>query len=118
MANTKNQINEAKSINLSLHYLEQVIVSLRVNARQNASASRNGSDANFKGGHVPYRNSVLTNMLRDSLGGNCKSCFLLTISPEAQHFEETVSTCRYVLRFISLLVSFHHIIAMVNFLNS
>jgi kinesin family protein 11 len=34
-------------------------------------------------------------MLRDSLGGNCKSCFLLMISTEKMHFEETVATCRF-----------------------
>ena len=97
MANTKVQITEAKSINLSLHYLEQVIVSLRGNARSNAATiQRFGADASLKAGHIPYRNSVLTNMLRDSLGGNCKSSFLLTISAEGTHFEETVSTCRFV----------------------
>lgn len=34
-------------------------------------------------------------MLRDSLGGNCRSSFLLTISPCKLHFEETVATCRF-----------------------
>lgn len=86
MTNTVESIKEAKSINLSLHFLEQVILCLREQASQNRAA-----------GHVfiPYRNSVLTNMLRDSLGGNCKSSFLLTISAEKQHFEESVATCRF-----------------------
>lgn len=81
-------IKEAKSINLSLHYLEQVIVTLRENLHQNKLTSK-------KTAFVPYRNSILTNMLRDSLGGNCKSCFLLTITPKKSHFEETVATCRF-----------------------
>jgi hypothetical protein len=44
---------------------------------------------------VPYRNSVLTSVLRDSLGGNCKTCFVLALSAERLHFEETISTCRF-----------------------
>jgi hypothetical protein len=49
-------------------------------------------------GHVPYRNSLLTSVLRDSLGGNCHTCFLATISPETAFLEETVSTCRFAVR--------------------
>lgn len=79
---------EAKSINLSLHFLEQVIVYLREQAQQHRPT-------NSKNPFIPYRNSTLTNMLRDSLGGNCKSSFLLTISTEKIHFEETVATCRF-----------------------
>jgi kinesin family protein 6/9 len=82
-ANTKGAVTEAKSINLSLHYLEQVVVYLREQAN---SAQQQ---------HIPYRNSVLTNMLRDSLGGNCRSCFVMTLSLDKDHFSETISTCRY-----------------------
>ena len=120
MPNSQALVKEAKSINLSLHFLEQVIVSLRDNMKSlnngnsigsghdrgsgdnrpsTATSSKNNSNGNSGGnsGHpfVPYRNSVLTNMLRDSLGGNCKSSFLLTISQERIHFEETVATCRF-----------------------
>jgi kinesin family protein 6/9 len=31
--------------------------------------------------HIPYRNSVLTMVLRDSLGGNCRTCFVMTLNP-------------------------------------
>jgi hypothetical protein len=127
MTNTKGLIKEAKAINLSLHFLEQVIVSLRdqtlqmkqqqaSNALANAAAAAaaaSGSNgtapsatttaaaasaaALAKGPRtfIPYRNSVLTNMLRDSLGGNCRSSFILTVSPEVFHFEESVATCRF-----------------------
>ena len=88
--NSKTLIDEAKSINLALHYLEQVIVSLRDEARlQTKTFSKT------KSGHIPYRNSLLTSMLRDSLGGNCQSCFILTISPERINFEESISTLRF-----------------------
>lgn len=87
--NSKILIEEAKSINLALHYLEQVIVSLRDEARQQSKSKSKAIS------HIPYRNSLLTSMLRDSLGGNCQSCFILTISPERSNFEETVSTLRF-----------------------
>ncbi|GLV35272.1 Kinesin-like protein at 64D [Carabus blaptoides fortunei] len=76
------QLVDAKQINLSLHYLEQVIIAL--------------SDA--KRVHVPYRNSVMTTVLRDSLGGNCLTAMLATFSIEPRNFEETISTCKFAQR--------------------
>ncbi|XP_043467056.1 kinesin heavy chain-like [Leptopilina heterotoma] len=75
-------LTEAKHINLSLHYLEQVIVCL---GQQNAN-------------HIPYRNSLLTAILRDSLGGNCLTTMLATLSLSIHNLEETVSTCRFAQR--------------------
>lgn len=62
-------LREAKHINLSLHYLEQVIVALH----EKAQAKRS---------HVPYRNSMMTSILRDSLGGNCRTSMIATIAAE------------------------------------
>lgn len=61
---------EAKYINMSLHHLEHVIVSL--------------SEKNRK--HVPYRNSMMTSVLRDSLGGNCMTTMIATCSVESKNF--------------------------------
>lgn len=74
-------LKEARFINLSLHYLEHVIVSL-----------------NEKKAHVPYRNSLMTMVLRDSLGGNCKTRMVATISAEEPDLEESISTCRFAQR--------------------
>jgi kinesin family protein 6/9 len=49
------QLNEAQHINKSLSFLEQVVLALSEKNRE----------------YVPYRQTVLTNFLRDSLGGNC-----------------------------------------------
>jgi len=105
MANSKDAIVEAKAINLSLHFLEQVIVTLReqhhnsptnnTNPTAGTATGPNSTTSNTTVQYIPYRNSVLTNLLRDSLGGNCRSSFLLTISPEKLHFEESVATCRF-----------------------
>ena len=94
MQNNKGQRKEAKSINLSLHHLEKVILALREGA-SNSNINRTNASMTGAPTHIPYRNSVLTNVLRDSLGGNCKSCFLLTLSLDKLHFEETISTCRF-----------------------
>ncbi|XP_072266412.1 kinesin-like protein KIF6 [Pyxicephalus adspersus] len=75
-------LTEAKYINLSLHYLEQVIIAL---------AERNRS-------HIPYRNSMMTSVLRDSLGGNCMTTMIATLSMEKRNIDESISTCRFAQR--------------------
>jgi kinesin family member 18/19 len=49
-------------------------------------------------GHVPYRNSKLTRLLKFSLGGNCKTVMIVCVSPSSQHFDETQNTLRYANR--------------------
>ncbi|XP_058214958.1 kinesin-like protein KIN-5D [Rhododendron vialii] len=49
-------------------------------------------------GHVPYRDSNLTRLLRDSLGGETKTCMIATISPSVYCLEETLSTLEYAYR--------------------
>ncbi|KAA0192208.1 Kinesin protein [Fasciolopsis buskii] len=51
--------------------------------------------ASKKSGYVSYRDSVLTWLLRDSLGGNAMTAMLATISPSARHMEETLATLNY-----------------------
>ncbi|KAL4537858.1 hypothetical protein Ndes2526B_g04278 [Nannochloris sp. 'desiccata'] len=48
--------------------------------------------------HVPYRDSKLTRLLRDSLGGKTKTCIIATIAPTVQCQEETLSTLDYAHR--------------------
>ena len=48
--------------------------------------------------HVPYRNSMLTSVLRDSLGGNCKTIMIANLSTDLENEEETISTARFALR--------------------
>ena len=76
---------EATYINKSLHYLELVIVALH--------EARKGTRT-----HIPYRNSIMTSVLRDSLGGNCKTSMIATINPELEHTNESISTCRFAQR--------------------
>lgn len=78
-------LNEAKHINLSLTYLEQVIIALHEKNLGNRT-------------HVPYRNSLMTTILKDSLGGNCKTVMIATMSTEIENYEETLSTARFAQR--------------------
>ena len=75
-------LKEATFINKSLSFLEQVVIALSSTVRD----------------HIPYRQSRLTNLLRDSLGCNCKTVMVANIWPEATHLEETVSTLKFATR--------------------
>ncbi|KAF4084312.1 hypothetical protein AMELA_G00127240 [Ameiurus melas] len=75
-------LTEAKYINLSLHYLEQVITAL---------SEKNRS-------HIPYRNSMMTSVLRDSLGGNCMTTMIAMVSVDKRNVDESISTCRFAQR--------------------
>lgn len=51
-----------------------------------------------KQNHVPYRDSKLTRLLQDSLGGNTKTVMIAAISPADYNFDETLTTLRYASR--------------------
>jgi kinesin family member 18/19 len=55
-------------------------------------------DKTKKGFFVPFRDSKLTRMLKDSLGGNCKTVMIATISPSSSQYEETINTLKYANR--------------------
>lgn len=48
--------------------------------------------------HIPYRDSKLTRLLEDSLGGNCKTTFMAMISPSVDAFSESLSTLKFAHR--------------------
>lgn len=75
-------LKEAMYINKSLTFLEQVIIALSDKKRD----------------HIPYRQSKLTHVLRDSLGGNCNTLMIANIWGEKEHIEETISTLRFATR--------------------
>ena len=53
-----------------------------------------------KGDHIPFRDSVLTWLLRENLGGNSKTAMLAAISPADINYDETLSTLRYADRLV------------------
>ena len=76
---------EAGSINQSLLTLGRVINALSDSKKGNKNLSP----------HIPFRESKLTRLLQDSLGGNTKTALIATISPAKVHLEETISTLEY-----------------------
>ena len=76
------RMKEAIEINLSLSALGNVI-----------SALVDGNSS-----HVPYRDSKLTRLLQDSLGGNTKTVMIAVVSPADYNYEESLSTLRYASR--------------------
>ncbi|KAM9110716.1 kinesin-like protein KIF17 isoform 3-T3 [Megaptera novaeangliae] len=79
---TGERLKEATKINLSLSALGNVISAL--------------VDGRCK--HIPYRDSKLTRLLQDSLGGNTKTLMVACLSPADNNYDETLSTLRYANR--------------------
>lgn len=48
--------------------------------------------------HVPYRDSKLTRLLKDSLGGNCRTVMIAAVSPSGLTYEDTYNTLKYANR--------------------
>ncbi|XP_076450094.1 kinesin-like protein KIF3B [Babylonia areolata] len=79
---TGDRLKEATKINLSLSALSNVISAL----------------VDSKTTHIPYRDSKLTRLLQDSLGGNSKTTMVANIGPADYNFDETITTLRYANR--------------------
>ncbi|GAA5870165.1 hypothetical protein JCM16303_001913 [Sporobolomyces ruberrimus] len=85
-SNTKNRgerLTEGANINRSLLALGNCI---------NALCDSRGR------GHIPYRDSKLTRLLKQSLGGNCKTVMIVCVSPSSFHYDETHNTLQYANR--------------------
>ena len=76
------RLKEANNINLSLSALGNVI----------------GALTSKRKSHIPYRDSKLTRLLQDSLGGNTKTLMMAAVSPADYNLEETLSTLKYASR--------------------
>lgn len=91
---TGARLKEGANINRSLTTLGKVIAALAIasSATEPAKGAKKSKAANLDS-FVPYRDSVLTWLLKDSLGGNSKTAMIAAISPA--DYEETLSTLRY-----------------------
>jgi len=78
---TGARLKEGSNINRSLSTLGNVIAAL--------------AEGGKKAKHVPYRDSTLTKLLKNALGGNSKTVMIAALSPADINFEETLSTLRY-----------------------
>ncbi|XP_071051018.1 kinesin-like protein Klp68D isoform X2 [Onthophagus taurus] len=78
---TGDRLKEASKINKALSSLGNVIYALAENSA-----------------HIPYRDSKLTRLLQDSLGGNSKTIMIANIGPASMNYDETIITLRYAYR--------------------
>ncbi|GAB1609860.1 kinesin-like protein KIF3B [Argonauta hians] len=79
---TGDRLKEATKINLSLSALGNVISAL----------------VDGKSSHIPYRDSKLTRLLQDSLGGNARTVMVANIGPASYNYDESITTLRYANR--------------------
>ncbi|CUG90327.1 kinesin, putative, partial [Bodo saltans] len=106
---TGQNLKEAASINKSLFTLGQVIDALSANnnntnnadgkiliPRRNSASSGCGSTSSYL--LPPYRESLLTKLLRNSFGGNSKTTLIATVSPTQWHKQQTLQTLQYAAR--------------------
>lgn len=75
-------LTEAGHINGSLFVLSRVIQALNKKARGIQE-------------HIPYRDSMMTMMLRDSIGGNCLTRMVATVHGNQRNINESISTCQF-----------------------
>jgi hypothetical protein len=87
VSSESKHLRELTSINQSLSSLGNVIAALSTNK-----------------GHIPYRDSKLTRLLQDSLGGNTRTIILACIAPTIQHAHETVNTLQFADRAKSVML--------------
>ncbi|NXL36737.1 KI18A protein, partial [Glaucidium brasilianum] len=78
------RFREGTNINRSLLALGNVINAL--------------ADPKSKKQHIPYRNSKLTRLLKDSLGGNCRTIMIAAVSPSSLFYDDTYNTLKYANR--------------------
>lgn len=78
---TGDRLKEATKINKALSSLGNVIYALAENSA-----------------HIPYRDSKLTRLLQDSLGGNSKTIMIANVGPASMNYDETIVTLRYAYR--------------------
>uniref|UniRef100_H3B8Z8 Kinesin-like protein n=1 Tax=Latimeria chalumnae TaxID=7897 RepID=H3B8Z8_LATCH len=78
------RLREGANINRSLLALINVINAL--------------ADRKTKKPHIPYRDSKLTRLLKDSIGGNCRTIMIAAVSPSAMSYEDTYNTLKYANR--------------------
>ncbi|KAM9860489.1 LOW QUALITY PROTEIN: kinesin-like protein kif7 [Aulostomus maculatus] len=82
--NTGERLKESIQINSGLLALGNVIGAL--------------GDPKRRGSHIPYRDSKITRILKDSLGGNSKTLMIACISPSSSDFDESLNTLNYATR--------------------
>uniref|UniRef100_A0A0G4G082 Kinesin-like protein n=1 Tax=Chromera velia CCMP2878 TaxID=1169474 RepID=A0A0G4G082_9ALVE len=89
------RFEEARVINSSLSALGKVVLALSLSNRENAkNANQKGEGTH----HIPYRDSKLTRLLQNSLGGNSYTTLLVCLNPTAANYEESLNSLQFAHR--------------------
>ncbi|KAG9416429.1 Kinesin-like protein kif9 [Aphanomyces cochlioides] len=86
---TGTMLKETTHINKSLTFLEQVVIALGDHKRE----------------HIPYRQTTLTNLLKDSLGGNCRTLLIACVWPDESQNDQTIATLKFATRMMRVKTS-------------
>ncbi|KAF0683560.1 Aste57867_24417 [Aphanomyces stellatus] len=86
---TGTMLRETTHINKSLTFLEQVVIALGDHKRE----------------HIPYRQTTLTNILKDSLGGNCRTLLIACVWPDESQNDQTIATLKFATRMMRVKTS-------------
>ena len=100
-SNTKNRgqrLIEGANINRSLLALGNCINALAQGSKSGKGKGKGKRGSQARGAYIPYRDSKLTRLLKDSLGGNCRTVMITNVSPAAKTFEESVNSLKYANR--------------------
>lgn len=89
------QRKQGSAINVSLTALNRCIMALSGQEKENNGKGGGAANGRKNNPVVPYRDSQLTFLLKESLGGNAKTFMLATISPSIKCADETLSTLKY-----------------------
>ena len=92
---TGDRLKEGSSINQSLSALGNVIKALTDGIKIGKDGKKKRRKKGVKRGHIPFRNSVLTRLLQDSLGGSAYTLMICNCAPGKSHYHETLSSLRF-----------------------
>jgi hypothetical protein len=92
---TGKRLEEAKHINKSLSALGKVIFALTTSPTTSTKDKDPQVIQPKQSQHIPYRDSKLTRLLQDSLGGNSRTVLVLAVSASRLHIQESIATLRF-----------------------
>lgn len=88
----------ASSGNIGIRMKEGAMINKSLLSLSNCISMLYENQKSQQHNHIPYRDSKLTRLLKDSLGGNSRTIMIANISPCGSHFEDTLNTLKYASR--------------------
>lgn len=90
---------EPANISRSTPALGEILAALTSSARNRLPDGIGPDGRIIRSRFVPYRNSPVTHLLKEAVGGNCRTCVIVCVSPSADWYDDTLSALQYARRF-------------------